>query len=430
MGTTREVSGLPAGGDSLRPLAGRRLITHFPHRIWPKSNGPHVGVWQRLDSYIALGAEVTLVTPGASRPKDWQWSEEAKAYVAARGIRLELVPCGLSSVDFWIEAAWRIAAQRLGLVVWPRPDSWYFWRPALFSRWRQLLRQEKFDLAVVNYANWAPLVAMARRAGLKTVIEMHDFLRQQYLVRTEIARGRPPTKRRLERFFEVEMARLGTADLIVAVNRAEAEMARRETGREVIFLTNGLREPDRTATPAPSDVLCVGSDSETNKEGLTAFLRGSWPLIRQEIPHATLTVCGGVGRAVAPGTPGATWIQYAPDLTPHYLGAKLVLLTTTAGSGLKIKAVEALAHRACIVAHPNSVEGIPFVAGVHGLVAHDLSAAGPSVAALLKDEPRRAAMADAAGRLFASEFSFERTKQQLGEAVGRLFKGNGTQPSR
>jgi len=139
-------------GDKL--LRDKRVLAFFHQCASPPSTGAHVGLWQRLESFQSLGAEVHLMAPQALFPKNARWSSEARAYTEAKGVHLHLGPAHLGTVDFWWAAAWQVAAKKIGRVIWPRPDSIYYWRPQLISYWRRLVRSGRYDIALVNYAMW------------------------------------------------------------------------------------------------------------------------------------------------------------------------------------------------------------------------------------------------------------------------------------
>lgn len=403
-------------------LAGRRLLAFSFQRVTPPENGLHVGIWQRMESYQALGAEVHLVSPQAWLPRTSHWPPASQTATEERGVKLHLVPANAATLDFWWAAAWQLAVKKLGRVVWPRPDSLYYWRPQLMARWRRLVREGGFDLALVNYANWSRLLPPAKAAGAATILEMHELQVRQFVARHELAGRARPGDAQVERFRQAELRCLGQADLIISVNDEEGALIREQTGRRVLSLPNGLRTPDRSLQPEPAEFLVVGSYIAHNQQGLMDFLRGSWPRILAARPDARLTVCGGVGEALRGGERNVTWIKFAPDLTPHYLGAKVVLLTTVAGAGIKIKAVEAMAHGCCILSHAHSVNAFAaFQPGVHGEVVEDLAEAAEPALRLLGDPKRRAAYAAAAFQLFQERYSFEATLRALGEAVCQIL---------
>ena len=227
--------------------------------------------------------------------------------------------------------------------------------------------------------------------------------------------------KQIKEYEASELGQLGLADLIISVNPVETAWVQRHLKNRVITLPVGLREPVFTGESISTDILVVGSGIEHNKKGLRQFLQEAWPEIIRRRPQTTLTVCGGVGEILTGAEIGTTRIRFAPDLAPHYVGAKIILLCTVSGSGIKIKALEAMSHGGCIVAHDHSVEALEFDAGVHGEVVHDLGQSAPVIVELLESPARRERLQSACRLLFRSKYSFEATLVGLGDALRPLF---------
>jgi glycosyltransferase involved in cell wall biosynthesis len=116
----------------------------------------------------------------------------------------------------------------------------------------------------------------------------------------------------------------------------------------------------RTARAWPTEPVAFlpGSSNALNLVGLRDFLRFAWPRVRTAVPGAVLRVAGGVGRAVPPGTAGVEVLGHVPDLALEYESARVVINPAVAGTGLKIKTVEALAHLTPVVGWPHNRDGL------------------------------------------------------------------------
>jgi len=116
--------------------------------------------------------------------------------------------------------------------------------------------------------------------------------------------------------------------------------------------------------PSGKRVLYVASDNPLNVRGLRDFLRYAWPWILRDVPGAELVVTGRVGRAVPPDSPGVRVTGTVEDLRALYREARVVINPAVAGTGLKIKTLEALCHFRPLVTWPHGVEGLdPRLAG-------------------------------------------------------------------
>lgn len=159
---------------------------------------------------------------------------------------------------------------------------------------------------------------------------------------------------------EEEAALLKRADLLLAIQPEEAkELEALKTGAKVITVGVDMSAPLHT-TPrvdAPR-MLIVASSNDMNCKGLKDFIRFAWPMVRSAVPNAELDVIGSVGRMLGGHEPGVKWLGLVDDLEPSYQAARLVINPTVAGTGLKIKTLEALSQLRPIVLWPSGIDGL------------------------------------------------------------------------
>lgn len=103
----------------------------------------------------------------------------------------------------------------------------------------------------------------------------------------------------------------------------------------------------------------VGSGNAMNVKGANDFLRFAWPMIRRECPDVTVRVAGAVCASLPRDVEGVELLGVVDSLPAFYAGCDVVVNPTAAGTGLKIKTVEALVHGRRIVAWPLGVDGVP-----------------------------------------------------------------------
>jgi hypothetical protein len=158
----------------------------------------------------------------------------------------------------------------------------------------------------------------------------------------------------------VEAELLNRADLLIAIQSEEADTLRKlAPGRQVISVGVDFAFLNDTPPVAIEPViLLVASDNARNVKGLSDFLRFAWPLIRREVPRAELRVVGSVGKSVETSVPGVRMLGRVQDLSLAYTEARVVINPAVAGTGLKIKTVEALCHLRPIVLWPSGVDGL------------------------------------------------------------------------
>jgi hypothetical protein len=172
-----------------------------------------------------------------------------------------------------------------------------------------------------------------------------------------------------------EADRLGRADLALAIQDDErAELMR--LAPSVPVITAGVDFDvvgdggGRAATA--QNILYVASNNPRNRKGLDDFLSLAWPRIHRVVPQAELLVLGTVADALATrAAPGVRAIGPVDDLTAWYPDAALVINPAVAGTGLKIKILEALCHFRPVVTWPTGVEGLDPRLAARCLVVRD-----------------------------------------------------------
>lgn len=161
--------------------------------------------------------------------------------------------------------------------------------------------------------------------------------------------------------------------------------------------------------PAPRDsagkkLIFVGSlDTPTNIEALRWFLGGCWPTIRVRHPDATFQV---VGRRPEEGL--AAWLggfegvelhTDVPSVAGYLATATLSVNPMRSGSGVNIKAIEAMAAGTPVVSTPTGSRGLGWTPGTHLLVAEDAGAFADAACSLL-EQPWKAAEIGTAGQAY------------------------------
>lgn len=213
------------------------------------------------------------------------------------------------------------------------------------------------------------------------------------------------------------------ADLILAIQPDEGKLlSRLVPERQVInvpvdftFGTN-MSSGDRM----PSDeLLFIGSDNPMNVKGLEELLQFAWPRILRRRPDAHLTVVGNVSRFVDARVPRVTALGPVSDLAPVYDRACVILNPAVAGTGLKIKVVEAFAYGRTVVCWPSGIAGLPQdLAHLCNVATSWVEFASLTVAALAR---QRLPSAHAVQAARLAPFHADAVYRHLGTALRRFF---------
>ncbi len=159
---------------------------------------------------------------------------------------------------------------------------------------------------------------------------------------TFLARGYEVRPRLIEPEDEADLLR--AFDVIVAIQPEEAQdFAAICPEREVVTIPFPVRpSPRKSDREVKGRCLFVGSAAMHNIDGLQWLLSEVWPSIAAHSTDFTLHVCGPVCEGVHVRVAGVVYRGIVPDLEQEYSEAALVIVPLRAGSGLKIKILEAL----------------------------------------------------------------------------------------
>ncbi len=157
-----------------------------------------------------------------------------------------------------------------------------------------------------------------------------------------------------------EAALLRRADVLIGIQPEEArDLIGLAPDRKVVSIPVDFHvsEPNWAVRPR-NTVLLVASGNPMNVKGLQGFLSEAWPIVRRDRPAVDLIIVGAVGEFVDPVPEKVRVLGKVDDLRPLYAEARVVINPTVAGTGLKIKTVEALCHLRPVVCWPSGVDGV------------------------------------------------------------------------
>jgi glycosyltransferase involved in cell wall biosynthesis len=162
---------------------------------------------------------------------------------------------------------------------------------------------------------------------------------------------------------EEERAYLLRADLIIAIHEREARVLQ-DLVPERKVLTVGIDfDVDNSVCSklvSSDTITVVASGTPLNVKGLNTFFAECWPDIKSAYPSATLHVVGTIGALCKIQDPSINYTPRAENLSEVYRQSRVVINPTIAGTGLKVKSAEALAHGKPLVAWPLGVDGLDY----------------------------------------------------------------------
>lgn len=423
------LSRLPSVAGAAAPDAGGRRLICVSHVLpFPPRAGNEYRIHRMLGWLRSVGWSVTLVVAPLVGEEP---NEAAVAAMAAEYPEFVLVrrngkiSCCLSEGAGPLEALagrgvedW---AQRLGepaqggrLLDLERS----FANDAVIGVVKALVQGLSPRVLLVNYAFMTRMLPLMPPELLK-LVDTHDVFstKAQKVVRYGIRDD-------LALSGAEEGRLLGRADLVIAIQPDEQEeLERIVPGRRVVTAGVDVDIAAEAPRPAKRVVLFVGSDNAMNVRGLQDFLEFAWPVIRRETPDAEFWIAGSVGDAVDLDDPAIRRLGRVDDLAALYAEALVAINPAVAGTGLKIKTVEALGRLCPIVTWPSGVDGL----GSEARALCDVVESWPSFAEAVTGRLREEVPAvewEKRRALLAKLFSAEQVYAALSQALNAQVKSD------
>ncbi|HEY0505288.1 MAG TPA: glycosyltransferase family 4 protein [Lysobacter sp.] len=204
------------------------------------------------------------------------------------------------------------------------------------------------------------------------------------------------------------------ADAVLACSEVDAQALRTlAPGRDVHVIANGVDLDGNRPSPQahdPDRLVFVGQMGWfPNRDGVDWFLREVFPRILAQRPSTRFVLVGksdglDVPEAVAGNV---TLAGFVDDLRPHVHDAAVYVVPLRAGSGTRLKVLEAMALGKAIVTTSIGSEGIALRHGDNAVFADDAASFADATRALLDAPGRIARMGESARRLAEAEYGWD-----------------------
>ncbi len=182
-------------------------------------------------------------------------------------------------------------------------------------------------------------------------------------------------------------------------------------------LPNVVRPATAPGEPNPHSLLFIGSlDYLPNADGLLYFCRSVLPILREKASSFTIRVAGHGSEPLARALghqPEVQMLGMIPDVTPEYAQAGVVVVPLRAGSGTRIKILEAFSFRRPVVSTTIGAEGLCVTHEKHLLIADTPEEFAAACARLMTDSDLRNRLVENASAFLAAEHSMERVRSVL-----------------
>jgi glycosyltransferase involved in cell wall biosynthesis len=288
------------------------------------------------------------------------------------------------------------------------------------------LVERPVDAVHFDHLHTAQFLPEVRRWAPRTrvVIDAHNVEAQVVGRLAEVSR--PPMRWVLRwqaaAIRRLEADRVSRADAVLACSTLDAATLRGLGARAVQVIPNGV---DLHGALPPQDlrrdVTFVGSmDWRPNGDAALVLAREIWPRVRESSPGLRLTLVGRNPPAPVRALAASDVVVSGTvdDVRPWLASACATAIPLRAGSGTRLKILEAAAARVPIVCTRLASEGLPFLHGRHLLHAETPEEFSRALCQLRREPELGARLSEAAWRL-AQEFDWQR----IGERLVQLYRG-------
>ncbi|MDE1917061.1 MAG: glycosyltransferase [Sphingomonadales bacterium] len=412
-----------APAPSAEPKTGRNVLIVSRQRIIGRDNGSSAYLLDIADALRAAGMTPHLLQPAPSvmgRRPVIRLRPDLDAFASHRVRGVVKAGRLIISLDWqvWRDAVLGTCA-RLAKAVGLRlnlPDTPY--PHAIAMPWSEKDRlfvarygRSKADAVLIDYVFQGEAVPMLLRPEAPSAIILHDLYAQRTASFGDDASRDSVTDLDSER----EIALMRQADAVIAIQPQEADWVRRHVPSVHVLTAPMAAHPVALAQPGNDrDVLFVGSIAPPNVMALEWTFAEIWPRVRERRPDARLFIAGSVadrfaGSAMQHRRSGIEFLGVVRDLTPLYREVGVVISPLTAGSGLKIKLIDALAQGKAVVATSVTLQGVEAEAGPAVWQADDAAGFADGIVSLLGDLALRMRRADRALDVARTAFSPEQS---------------------
>jgi glycosyltransferase involved in cell wall biosynthesis len=238
-------------------------------------------------------------------------------------------------------------------------DEWWDYSVGDYLKW--LFSRNYFDVFLVNYTYLSKAFEFAPKHTY-CILDTHDkFTDRRHLLESQGINR--------EFFYttkDQEAIALERADLVWAIKEEEAVFFS-EIATTPVYTMPHIETPykiKRSLTPADRDYLVlgmIGARNNVNLRNARTFIEKVLPKFRQYLAPIKIKFAGGMCSELKEfeNLAGVELMGRVKDVEEFYQAIDIVIVPLTFSTGLKIKAVEALATGLPLIAHKHALEGIP-----------------------------------------------------------------------
>lgn len=349
--------------------------------VFPAHGGNRARIHSFCERLIGSGCEVDFYLIPSRQMQDFDRDEHARFFgrdhvIILHRSRVQALLFSLKAA-FWL--LWGRMREAVG-VHRKQANVDYLFPGGLERRIRSVAARRAYDICIVSYVHFSKIFDVFGADTLK-VLDTHDSFSNEFTAEAE-AKG------------------FRRADVILAIQDDEAALFRRQLGAEAhrVRVLSHLIAPRRLAGAVEGQgATFIGSAFEANIVSLRYFVDEVLPLVLRRLDGFRLFVAGTVCDTVA-DHPNIVKLGRVKTVADAFAGAPVLINPIRAGTGVKIKLLDAMSLGVPTVSTLSGVRGVEprYLAGVVRVADDDAAAFAEAVVRLSTDGEERARLGAAA----------------------------------
>lgn len=300
-------------------------------------------------------------------------------------------------------------------------------RPPLFDRFSgfepaiaQAIAHNSYDVGVIEHFWCAPYAAQLRPVCQQLILDLHNIESAWHatLADSQIFPANLIHSRFAAGYRSLERKWLTQFDHLLVTSAADAGRA----GLRSIIYPNALPLTPTPLKTESHEIIFTGNlEYEPNSAAILYFRNRIWPELRNRWPELTWTIAGKNSHAVQGLVNRDERIQLVgsmDDAVARIAQAQVAVVPLLAGSGTRIKIVEAWAAATPVVSTTLGAEGLEFRNGEHLLLADSPASFSQAVSTLLSNPPERIRIGEAGRRLYEERYTWPQSWKTLASVLG------------
>jgi glycosyltransferase involved in cell wall biosynthesis len=397
-----------------------KILVLSPKPPWPPHDGGAVAIMRCIEGLAACGASVTVLT---MRTEKHGPGDTATVTIPSYIDRYECVP-----VDTRIKPIKALA----NLFFSHDPYDLRRFRSTEYSDALQsILRTGDYDLIHCEGLLFSYFVdAIRSRTGAPVVLRAHNL---EHRIREMMADNERNILRKIylkklaSRIKSLENEASKKFDAIVPISEPDYHWFRAVSAiKPVILCETGINVPEPVPVNSGDDLKVgfIGAlNWQPNLAGLKWFLTEVWPSVFVARPYVTLHIAGSGAPLMAVKHLKGKNVMFEGEVADaaEFTSAMTVMIAPLfAGSGLRIKIIEAMSLGKPVVATPVAAEGLPAEDRREMFICNDAGKFSDTLISLLDNQLMREATGKAARELVKTRFDNRKLTAALFEFYHEL----------